>query len=274
MGQKANPISLRSSAGPYRGTPYWGQPKFSYIVYAVHKLIRACCKNSDIYLNKILITSSHQTLIVHVYLLQIFSESNKKRLSRRYGENIKSLRKKKFWADVLKKFYLSQTLIQKFTGYKSVKFKIRRTKLYTRSIPRSVRQSTNFYSRGFNRVKYGYARAGVALIVAALNGTAGVDCLASFIRDNIRTRSRRRKHTDFFRFLKQVIDAAENGKSIRGIRVQVRGRFGHKPKGRSKIWKYQMGPLPLSKIEAPIQARYRQAQTKLGSVGIKVWIYQ
>lgn len=272
MGQKANPISIRPINEQYLGIPKWDASIFNYNTYSIHKIIKSCCKNTTIYFNKIIINMCHDSVYIECDMIQLFQESNKKRKSRRHIENDKNLTKHT-WDSITKRLYFSLKLIQKYTGLKKIKIKILRKKIYTKYIPKPVRQKTCFYTRGFNNIKFNYARLGMQLLTAVMAGEITADCLNNFIRNNIRTRSKRKKHTDFARFLKQGIEVLEQTKKIKGIKIQMKGRFGHKPKGRSKIWKYQSGPMPLSKIKAVIQARYQQAQTKLGSVGIKTWIY-
>lgn len=276
MGQKANPTSLRPSNEQYKGVPKWDTPLFNHKIYSIHKLIKACFKNSDVCLNKIIVNVSHDSVHIECSILQLFKESNKKRKSRRYTENKKSFNQdltKSTWNCLIKRLYFSLKLIQQYTGFKKVKIKTVRKKIYTRNIPKTARQKTCFYTRGFNSLKFNYARIGMQLLTATIKGETTADCLNNFIRNNIRARSRRKKHTDFARFLKQSIEILDPEKKIKGIKIQMKGRFGHKPKGRTKVWKYQLGPMPLNKIEAVIQARYQQAQTKLGSVGLKTWIY-
>nr|YP_009672641.1 ribosomal protein S3 [Dictyopteris divaricata]QDB64126.1 ribosomal protein S3 [Dictyopteris divaricata] len=276
MGQKTNPTALRPISDFYHGCPQWGVDQFNYITYQVKKLLRACCKNSEIYLNEVHLSLFHDFLLISCEFLNLHSEPNKKRRSRRFIENSITYRtkhSKKSWSTVLKRLYCAIRLIQTFTGQKRIKIRIKRIKMYTQSIPKRARQKTTFYTKGFNRSKFDYARSGMQLITLIMQNRATIDTLADFIRNNIRTRSRRRKHLDFLRFLKQGIEALETHKKIKGIKIQIKGRFGHKPKGRSKIWKMQLGPMPLGRFKASIKARYRQAQTKLGSVGIKTWIY-
>ena len=55
-------------------------------------------------------------------------------------------------------------------------------------------------------------------------------------------------------------------------KIQIKGRFTHKAKGRSRSWKHQIGSMPLSQLNKNIQAEYAQTQTAYGSVGLKIWI--
>ena len=74
-------------------------------------------------------------------------------------------------------------------------------------------------------------------------------------------------------YLKQILTALEPYKEIQGLKIQVKGRFTHKAKGRSRLWKHQIGSMPLSQLDKNIEAEYSQTQTAYGSVGLKVWLY-
>lgn len=276
MAQKTNPNSLRPNLPIYRGVPIWEQSQFNYINRSVEKIINACCKKSDLYTNNIQVFSSHETILITVDCLQLYSEAQKKSQSRRFKENTQDYRRKytkESWKTLLKRFYKVTRIIQEYTGFKKVKLRIHRLKAYSLGIQKSERQKTYYYTRNINRGKFLYARSGIQLINLITKNKATPACLAAFIRDILRTRSRRRNHTDVLRFLKQSFDTFGSKKKIKGIKIALKGRFGHKPKARSRIWKYQLGTMPFNRFSAPIRAQYRQIQTKLGAVGIKVWVH-
>lgn len=274
MGQKTNPVSLRPISEQYRGVPYWDQPKFNYTAYNTHKLIKACYKNTPIYLSNINITISHKTLIVKQEIIHLPTNTINQPINKKASkEQLLIKRADNPWVGVLKRLHISLKLLQRYTGYKKIKFVIKRYKIYKKNIPKTFRQKTNFYIKGFNKVKFNFAQSGFYLIYALMKQNVNVECLNTYIRDNLRTRSRRKKHTDFLRFIKQSLDIFYFAGTIKGIRIQIKGRFGHKPKGRSKTWKYQIGAMPLNTLKASFQSKFQQSQTKLGSVGVKLWIF-
>ena len=272
MGQKSNPNSLRAINNNHKGYSCWDKPYFNYIIQNSDKILRACCKNTNIYVNYTNIILSHDIIIINLNLLHLYNNqsniSKHRNLTKKIKNNLSS------WNLVLKRLYLCKKLIVKFTGLKQVKIKINRTITYSRALPKKVRQHTSFYIRRYNRTKYNYARIGIKLLFLITKEKADVKTLTNFIKENVRTRSRRKKHTDFLKFLKNCLENLQPIKTIKGIKIQIKGRFGHKPKGRSKIWKYQMGTMPLNNLNAPIHYNYDQAQTKLGCVGIKAWLYK
>ena len=73
-------------------------------------------------------------------------------------------------------------------------------------------------------------------------------------------------------YIKQTLKALEQYKKIQGLKIQIKGRFTHKAKGRSRSWNHQIGSMPLSQLDKNIQAEYTQTQTAYGSVGLKVWL--
>lgn len=275
MAQKAHPNSLRITPSIFQGCAYWNEAQFNYITYSIYKLIRTCCQKTDIYADKIKIGMYHDYLFIKINVIHVHSKSKRRGKSRRKKENTRSYIRKhtqKTWKTVLRRFYFAMKMIQQFTGLKTIQFRIKRLKTYTRAIPKTARAAMSYYNKSFNRIKYNYARSGMQLMNLVLQSKTNALSLAIFIRENIRSRSRRRKHADFLRFLKQGFNSLKKNYKVKGLKIRIKGRFGPKPKGRSRIWKYQIGKMPFSKLDIPIQAEYMQAQTILGSVGIKVWI--
>ena len=274
MGQKSNPNSLRLLNSCYKGYSYWDNSAFNYIIQNIEKMLAACCRNTNVYLNDNNIVLSHDLIFIEMNILHFYN-SRRNIVSKRFTSN--KLKQNSnvvlSWNLVLRRLYFCTTLMLKFTGLKRVNIKINRTIVHSRVLPKTVRQKTSFYIKRYNRAKYDYARIGIKLLFLTLKNKTSVKTLINFIRKNIRTRSRRKKHMDFLKFLKHCFDNLDRNKIIKGIKLQIRGRFGHKPKGRSKTWKYQLGTMPLNKLNASIYYNYDQAQTKLGSVGIKAWIY-
>lgn len=271
MGQKSNPNSLRLIPDNHKGCPYWDNVYYNYIIQNTEKLLNACCKNTNVYLDYSNVTLSHELIFIEINLLHFYN--TKTRVSKR-----NTYTKPKYifapWNLVLKRLYFCKTLILQFTGLKRIKLKINRTISHSRSVPTTVRQKTSFYTKRYNSARYNYTRIGIKLLFLITKEKANVETLTNFIKETIRTRSRRKKHTDFLRFLKHSFDNLQYNKNIKGVKIQIKGRFGHKPKGRSKTWKYQLGTMPLNNLNTPIYYDSTQAQTKLGCVGIKAWFYK
>nr|YP_009092614.1 ribosomal protein S3 [Colpomenia peregrina]AIR12177.1 ribosomal protein S3 [Colpomenia peregrina]WVH38382.1 ribosomal protein S3 [Colpomenia sinuosa] len=271
MAQKAHPTILRPTYSLYTGSTYWDEPKFYYITSTIHKLIESCCLGTNNYLNKIHINRHLGLIIIEIDLIHLHFRSKGRFVSRRYKENKLKI-KKQSWTVVASRLYIALKLIQKLSGTKKVTLKINRLKAYTRSIPKPARRQLIYFNKGFNRTKYDFARYGMQLIYLILKGKASALTFSRFLTQNICSRQKRKRHYQFLAFIKQALKALEPYKKIKGLKIQIKGRFTHKAKGRSRSWKHQIGSMPLSQLNKSIQAQYTQTQTAYGSVGIKVWI--
>ena len=92
---------------------------------------------------------------------------------------------------------------------------------------------------------------------------------AQLVAENIATRIERR--TSYKRAMKRAIsDAMKSG--AKGIKIMVAGRLGGAEISRRE-W-YLKGRLPLQTLKAAVDYGTAIAQTKYGTIGIKVWIYK
>ncbi len=92
---------------------------------------------------------------------------------------------------------------------------------------------------------------------------------AQRVAENIATRIERR--ASYKRAMKRAIsDAMKSG--AKGIKIMVAGRLGGAEIARRE-W-YLKGRLPLQTLKAMIDYGTATAQTKYGTIGIKVWIYK
>lgn len=271
MAQKAHPTSIRASESPYQGYTHWDEARSYYILSTVHKLIESCCLGTTHYLDKIRINRQHDLVLIETNLIHLHFRSKRHLKSRRHKENTSKITKQS-WTLVACRLNSAVQLIQKFIGTKKVTIRINRLKTYTRSIPKPARKQIAYYAKSAHQVKYNYARYGMQLLALVIINKASAVSLSRFIIQNICSRQRRKRHYEFLGYLKQAVAALQKYKKVQGLKIQIKGRFTHKAKGRSKIWKYQIGQMPLSQINTPIQAEYIQTQTGYGSVGLKVWI--
>nr|YP_011008015.1 ribosomal protein S3 [Cutleria multifida]WBP69881.1 ribosomal protein S3 [Cutleria multifida] len=271
MAQKAHPTSLRPIKSLYEGSTYWDEPRFYYILSTIHKLIESCCLGTTHYLDRIQLNKYLGLIIIDIDLVHLHFQSKKRLKSRRHKEN-KIKTKKQSWSVLSCRLQEAIKLTQHFTGTKRVVFKINRLKVYTRSIPKPARRQIAYYAKSFHNIKYDYARYGMQLMFLVMQNKASAITLSRFIEQHICSRQRRKRHYEFLSYLKQGFQALQKYKKIQGLKIQIKGRFTHKAKGRSRVWKYQIGQMPLSQLNKNIQAEYTQTQTGYGSVGLKVWI--
>nr|WBP70265.1 ribosomal protein S3 [Scytosiphon lomentaria] len=271
MAQKAHPTILRPTYNPNKGSTYWDEPKFYHITSIIYKLLESCCLGTTHYLNNVNINRHLGFVIIEINLIHLHFRSKGRFVSRRYKENKRTV-KKQSWTVIACRLHAAVKLIQKLSGAKKVSLKVNRLKSYTRSVPKSARRQLAYFNKGFNRTRYDYARPGMQLIYLILNKKASASSFSRFLTQNICSRQRRKRHYQFLAFIKQVFKALEPFRKITGLKIQIKGRFTHKAKGRSRSWKHQIGSMPLSQLDKEIHTEYTQTQTAYGSVGIKVWI--
>ncbi len=72
--------------------------------------------------------------------------------------------------------------------------------------------------------------------------------------------------------MKQAIGKVMANKEIEGVRVEVSGRLGGVDIARRE--RLSMGRLPLQTLRARIDYALREAKTKYGMIGVKVWMYK
>lgn len=271
MAQKAHPNILHPKEDLYKGSTNWDDARFFYITSTIHKLIKSCCLGTTHYLDKIQIHRHLGLIHIEINLIHLHFKSKKRTFSRRYKENKINI-KPQSWTVVACRLNKAIELIQRFSGAQQISLKINRLKIYTRSIPKPTRRQMAFYGKSFNRTTYNYARYGLQLIYLLLKKKASAASFARFLKQNIQSRQRRKRHYQFLSYIKRALKSLNKYKKIQGLKIQIKGRFTHKAKGRSRSWKYQIGSMPLSQLDKNIQAEYTQTQTAYGSVGIKVWL--
>jgi len=271
MAQKTHPTILRPKNKLYQGCTHWNEPKFYFILSNIHKLIKSCCFGTTHYLDKIQVNRHFGLILIEIDLIHFHFRSKRRLKSRRYKENQTS-NKKQSWTVIACRLQRAAELIQKFTGTKKVTLRINRLKIYTRSVPKPTRRQMAYFTKSFNHIKYDYARYGMQLMYLIIKNKASASTLSRFLKQNICSRQRRKRHYQFLAYIKQGFQALQEYKKIQGLKLQIKGRFTHKAKGRSKIWKYQIGQMPISQLNKTIQAKYTQTQTGYGSVGLKIWI--
>nr|QWK44837.1 ribosomal protein S3 [Pterygophora californica] len=271
MAQKAHPTILRPENNLYQGCTHWDEPRFYFILSMIQKLIESCCLGTTHYLDKIRINRHLGLILIETDLIHLHFRSKRRLKSRRYKEN-QVTNKKQSWTVVACRLQSAIELIQKFTGSKKVTLRINRLKTYTRSVPKPARRQMAYFTKSFNHNRYDYARYGMQLMCLLIKNKASAASLTRFLKQNICSRQRRKRHYQFLAYIKQGFQALQEYKKIQGLKIQIKGRFTHKAKGRSKVWKYQMGQMPISQLNKPIQAEYTQTQTGYGSVGLKIWI--
>ena len=229
MAQKAHPNILRPKENLYQSSTHWDEARLFYITSTVHKLIESCCLETTHYLDKIQVNRHLGLILIEIDLIHLHFRSKRRFVSRRYKEN-KIKIKKQSWTVVACRLYKAIELIQRFTGTKKVTLKINRLKTYTRSVPKPARRQLAYFTKIFNRSKYDYARYGMQLMYLLVKKKANVISFSRFLKQNICSRQRRKRHYHFLGYIKQTLKALEQYKEIQGLKIKIKGRLPIKPK--------------------------------------------
>lgn len=80
------------------------------------------------------------------------------------------------------------------------------------------------------------------------------------------------KRMPYRRVMKQALTKVMANKDIKGAKVEVSGRLGGADIARRETLK--TGRLPLQTLRARIDYALREAKTKYGMIGVKVWMYR
>jgi len=80
-----------------------------------------------------------------------------------------------------------------------------------------------------------------------------------------------KKRSSFRRLMKQKCEAAM-GCGARGVKIVCSGRLGGAEMARTE--KQMMGSIPLQTLQANVDYAVHHAVTKVGTIGVKVWIYK
>ena len=80
------------------------------------------------------------------------------------------------------------------------------------------------------------------------------------------------KRIPYRKVLKQALEKVSTTKGVKGVKIQVSGRLDGVEIARSEWMK--KGSLPRTTIRSDIDFAVKDAKTKVGIVGVKVWVYK
>lgn len=132
-----------------------------------------------------------------------------------------------------------------------------------------VKKELNFFSKEI------YFDVGIFLF-CLMNTTKNSSLLfAKFIGRFFKTFHRTKKINKFLLFLSKFVENIANkrfkGSRIKGLKIQIKGRFKGVP--RSKIRVFEKGCIPLQTITNKINYSLFHVNTSYGVFGIKVWVF-
>lgn len=272
MAQKAFPSSLRNNFETFEGFSFWDEANSNFIKDNIKTLMKRCCISSGIAINAIEIKQYHDNLLINLDLIQFHAHGLKRYVSRRYKENRKKLELDS-WQKVAQKLNLAIKLLNLLMPHKKVYLKVRRVKTFSKQIPVEARYKMNFYKRVYNIPKFPYARYGLQLMNLALNGKLSAFALSNFLEHHMRTKQKRKRHNLFLKYIQQGLEALEPFKKS-SLCIKIKGRFGKRAKGRSQVWKQNIGFVPFGRLEVPIDVNFKETRTAYGGVGLKVYLYK
>ena len=100
--------------------------------------------------------------------------------------------------------------------------------------------------------------------------------LGKYIARYFKLLHRTKKINKFLLFLSRFVILIENssfyGSKIKGVKLQIKGRFNGVP--RSKIRVFEKGRIPLQTVSSKINYSLNHINTSYGVFSIKVWIYE
>mgnify|MGYP001585861463 CR=1 FL=1 len=80
------------------------------------------------------------------------------------------------------------------------------------------------------------------------------------------------KRTPFRRVMKQTLERVSSQKEVKGVKISISGRLDGSEMARYEWLK--SGRIPLQTLRADVDFGFREALTKYGIIGVKVWIYK
>ncbi len=128
----------------------------------------------------------------------------------------------------------------------------------------SIKKDLIFYQKEI------YFNSGL-LLYCLMNATKNNSLLfTKFIAKFFKIFYRSKKINKFLQFLS--IFVANTNQKIKGLKIQIKGRFQNVPRTQKKI--FEKGQIPLQTISAKINYALKHIHTSFGVFGIKVWIFE
>lgn len=115
-----------------------------------------------------------------------------------------------------------------------------------------------------------FFKEGIDIMFLSVIQQNSAQLLARFIAQELQ---KQKRHNFFIRFLKNTLTQfhTKTFSSIRGIKIQIKGRFNGAPRARHKILEIKNG-VPAMTINSKIDYSEASSFTTNGTFGVKVWI--
>lgn len=100
--------------------------------------------------------------------------------------------------------------------------------------------------------------------------------LSKYIAKYFKLLHRTRKINKFLLFLTRFVDltgnVSFNNLKVKGLRIQIKGRFNNAPRSKKRV--FEKGRIPLQTISSKINYSLTHINTSYGVFSVKVWIYE
>lgn len=148
----------------------------------------------------------------------------------------------------------------------------------------ALKHQKTFFSKEHNQIKKElksfnkeiYFDAGLFLF-CLMNTTKETSSLISkFVARFFKLFHRSKKINKFLLFLTKFVENVDKsrikGNKIKGLKIQIKGRFKGVPRSKTRL--FEKGSIPLQTIDSKINYALTHVTTSYGVFGIKVWIFE
>lgn len=275
MGQKANPNSFQRSTktaitfgSGHRMNEYSTLLKEYFSIS--FNIVALFEKNNCVVKDCFFTTQNEKafiTLFINFLVLKKRSSKNK-RLSdlKKTDLEIPIIIQKVFFALTKFGYFSSKRLILQNLNKTALKYQ----KTFFSKEYVQIKKELNIFSKEI------YFESGIFLF-CLMNMTKNTSLLISkFIARFFKLFHRTKKINKFLLFLTKFVDNVDGlrfkGSRIKGLKIQIKGRFKGIP--RTKIRLFQKGSIPLQTISNKIKYSLMHINTSYGVFGVKVWIFE
>ena len=274
MGQKTNPNSFQTST---KNAVTFGNGhrtnEYSTLLKEQHSIsfnIIAFFEKNNCLVKDCFFTAQNEksfiTLFINFLVFKKRSSKNKRSFNLKKNLEVPVIIQKVF--SVLSRFgyFSSKRLI--FQNLNKTALKHQKTFFLKEYL--QIKKELNIFSKEI------YFEGGLFLF-CLMNRTKNTSLLISkFTARFFKLFHRSKKINKFLLFLTKFVDNIDNlrfkGSRIKGLKIQIKGRFKGVP--RSKIRLFEKGSIPLQTISSKIKYSLMHINTSYGVFGVKVWIFE
>jgi hypothetical protein len=148
----------------------------------------------------------------------------------------------------------------------------------------AVKHQKTFFSKEYNQIrkelsifnKEIYFDAGLFLFCLMNTTKETSQLISKFVARFFKLFHRNKKMNKFLlflaKFVEKIDDSRFKGSRIKGLKIQIKGRFKGVPRSKTRL--FEKGSIPLQTIESRINYSLTHVTTSYGVFGIKVWVFE